>query len=213
MAVAAFQVVRDMIRRELLDSIGSRWTDDELDVYINIAQEVYARRTKVLKGEINIFHNGIDFIYQTPADYLEATSFVLDDSVKTNIPITSWKFIAERHSPKWLTDQSDQPKYIVFDYEVWNRFRLYPNTNKVADTLLGTLKYSRLPAADTLEINNLQTIMYYALFRAYLKERGGRYLFKAQKYKRLFESEFQKYKSRSTGTLKSKAAYRKVRTF
>lgn len=213
MAVAAFATIREMIRRDTLDDPGTRWTDDELDSYINTAQEVYARRTGFLTSEFDVYHNGIDFIYQTPADYIRANEFIVNNDNRTNLDIVDWKILAADFSPKFISSQTDEILYACFNYEGWNRFRFYPNTTQPAGTLLGTLKYSRLPVRDTLEIKNIETIADYALFLVYLKERNARYLRKAQEYKRKFERAFQKYKARSTGTLTNKAGFRPVECF
>jgi hypothetical protein len=215
MAVAAFANIRSMVRRETTDTRGTRWTDDELDKYINIAQETYVRRTGALVSTYDVYSDGITNIFEAPSDFIRPREFIVNNELKTTIPITDWKKLDEAYTPKFLSDTNSfgGPYNICFNFESWNKFTFYPVQDVAQGTLIGTLKYVRKPVIDTLEVNNDETIANFTLYRIYLKERNSRYLKKALKYKLKFGNMYQKMKSRSSGSIKQKAAYRSGRFF
>tara|TARA_R110002074_G_scaffold151695_2_gene305513 strand:+ start:3201 stop:3848 length:648 start_codon:yes stop_codon:yes gene_type:complete len=211
-AIAGFKAIRDKVRQETLDVAGTRWTDEELDTYINIAQESYARRTKSLTGSVDVYFDGLNDIFQVPTNYIRATKFQLPDT-KEEIPLTSWKVLSSKFTPKFLNDTNSDIYYCCFDYESWNRFRFYPNPSVDAGTLLGTLSYARKPVKDVIEIRNQEALVAYVLFRSYLKERNAKFLKKASEYRTEFERHLPKSKSRSTKTMSRQSGARSGRFF
>ena len=209
--VAAFQSIRDKVRDETLDKAGTRWTDKELDTYINQAQLAYARRTHCLTGKVEVYFDGLNTIFQTPDNYIKATSFVNPDLIP--IPLIEWKILAAKYSPRFLDDTSTQFLYCCFDYESWNRFRFYPNPEVTAGTKLGLLTYARKPKKDVLEISNEDALVNYSLFKSYLKERNAKYLKKAVAYRAKYTALVPKSKSRSTRTVTQQSRKRKARFF
>ena len=190
MAVKAFQTIRDRVRRVTRDYAGTRWSDTELDGYINNAQAAYCYRTRTLEVSYEVTYEGTD-IFILPKDYIEALRFELPEDGKT-LPIISWKILAEKYGATFLEHRNSEVYHLYFDYESWNRFRFYPNPDMELGTVMGTLHYYRYPEQDVIEIEDIEALVYYALFCCYLKESDQGQRAKAIKYYKEFDMKIVK---------------------
>ena len=181
-----FYGIRERLRTKLKDANKIRWSDAELEKYINEGQEEYAERAYCLIGTADIIgvSNGV---YSVPADFLAFIKFTYDGR---DIPCVTWDSLLDWYSNDFLTTTDSSVSYICFDLHSWNQFRIYPNQADGASS--GTLYYARKPVANTLEVSNWQAVYQYALAQCYLRD-GEDFLGDAQHYLDLFEKESMSY--------------------
>ena len=154
-----YKDIRTRARREVGDIGGNRWLDDELDRYIDAGQREYAMRKLVLDGQTTITSDGTQNIFNCPSDFIIADRF--KDSLGNDLSFYSFRQLADDYTAKFLTELSSRPLVVCFDYESWNRFRVYP---KALTGTVGTLFYHRFPVNGELEIKDGEALFYYLLW-------------------------------------------------
>lgn len=183
MIVKDYKDLRTRARKEIGDISGQRWLDAELDRYIDAGQREYAVRKFVLDGQATITSNGTQNIFNCPDDFIIADRF--KDSLGNDLSFYSFRQLANDYTAKFLTEATSRPLVICFDYENWNRFRVYPTA--LAGTV-GTLFYHRFPVKGVLEIKDSEALYYYLLWWMHMTS-GDKKGFKKGFY---FRQEFEK---------------------
>ena len=180
MPVEAFRSIRDRVREVTRDYAGARWSDDELDTYINYGQSVFCRRTRTLEKSLDIYYQNAP-LFGLQNDYIDAIRFELAGSGRC-LCFVSWTILAEQYGPQFLSHKGSDLYYLYFDYDNWRQFRFYPNPDVPEGAFLGTLHYYRLPMKDVLEVDDVDALVQYVLFSCYIKESDKGMKAKAARY-------------------------------
>ncbi len=187
MPVTVFRELRTRIYTECRDDLHMSTGEDTLDLYLNEAQEEYARRTKQLTAELAVTATG-KAEHPLPDDYLECLRFRLADG--TDIEPTAWQRLVAEKGADFFT-ATGTPEAAVFDFGGENTYRLCPFPETEGEAV-GTMTYARLPQANTLEIRDTDALVYYALAQLYLCEARSSLVAKAVNYLDLFRRQVRK---------------------
>lgn len=158
MASSSFAGFREAIREDFRDELGSMFTDEELDAFIDSAQREYCVLTGALTGECKAivpFRRGPCI---APPDFIRPVRVVGLDG--REIPEIGWRRLGAddfRHA------KASRPSFVMWDYDTWGQYRFYPAC--VEDySVVGTLYYSRMPKDGVLEVRERDALKDYALF-------------------------------------------------
>ena len=177
MAVFDFESIRKEIRLENGDIDGIRWSDDELDIYINEAQREYAYKTLAFSKEIPFTLEAYTDLLPVPSDYIMAEKVVVKNR---EMPVYDKGRAIDDYNVDFMR-RSDRVRAVSFSFDSWNLVRFIPTPQ---ESLAGVLFYKRLPVKDKLEVTNTDILMLYSLFQCYLRESD---IEKASHYLGLFE--------------------------
>ena len=173
------------VREQITDPDGNRWTDAEITDYIDLAQRRISIASLALSGSLAYVGDSTLDFYSLPDDFLEFTAFVLPNG--KNLDLLSADTLDKYYTAKFLTDQTAQaPIAICLDFGSWNELRFYPNPE--TGVAIGTLEYKRLAAGGSIEIEELDALADYALFRMNIKQKSKEFVKKAAEFLKKFES-------------------------
>lgn len=169
-----------VVRKELNDPNGNRWSDEELKDYSNVAQRRYVISSLCLDGTQDyVGDSNLQGFYRLPDDFLDVIRFTVPEG--NNIELVSFDTLDYRYTGNFLYSTTKQsPLSFCLDFGSWNEIRFYPNPE--SGVAIGTLHYKRLPKDDIIEVDNLDALSSYVLFLAWAKEGDKTGVENAQKF-------------------------------
>lgn len=147
-----------LIRRELRDIDGLRYSDSILFPLIHEAQREYAMDTGKLSGECNLIvpEDGVIIL---PHDFIYPMLCNLGDN---EIPIVSRSFLESEYGSNWKTHSGDLVRYLCFDCGTYGTATVYPRIKKGSD--VGILTYARLPTVGIIEFIEKEPLIAWVRF-------------------------------------------------
>lgn len=161
MASGSFEQLRAEIRNDFRDSLGTMFSDGQLDAMIDEGQREYCLSTGCLHGscEVVVPYGG-GFIH-SPGDFIRPECLKGTDG--RDIQLVESSFLARGRD--WRNQRAPFPQVAVFDMDTWGLFRVFPTPDDYMP--VGTLHYQRFPVSGVLEIRDIDALREYALFLAY----------------------------------------------
>jgi len=187
------------VREQITDPEGNRWSDAEITDYIDLGQRRISIASLSLSGSLDYTGDSTLDFYALPDDFLEFTAFVLPND--KNLDLLSAETLDKYYTAKFLTDQTAQaPIAACLDFGSWNELRFYPNPE--TGVAIGTLEYKRLAASGSIEIEELDALADFALFRMYIKQHDENSVKKAGEFLKKFEQRERKLRTHKKSTFR-----------
>jgi len=185
------------IRKDINDPEGNRWSDLEIQSYIDLGQKKISIASLSLEAELDYIGDSSKGAYVLPADFLEFTAFLLPNGIP--IDLISAETLNADNTAKFLYDQTSQtPVALCLDFGSWDEIRFYPSP--VTGVAIGSLKYKRLSVDGVIEIDNLDALVNYSLFRMYAKEKDKKSAQRAGEFLDQFDKIERRERVTRTGT-------------
>lgn len=114
------------------DDFLTRFTEDELDIYIAEGLTEYARRSGAFVAEysLDVSSKGI----------VNLPSEVITVLTCNDLPLKSWRSVASLHGGQWFNKTSRDAECFIIDFDSCNQFRVFPipeNKKVVVKCLIG----------------------------------------------------------------------------
>lgn len=174
MVSSSFKKLRSEIRTDFRDELGSMFSDEDLDTFLNTAQMEYCLRTGCLSASceaVTPFGGGA---LRAPTDFLRPVHFDAPDG--TELQEVSWRELGEQYD--FRRTVGDNPRFVCYDFDTWGLYRVYPCT-LMDGVFVGTLHYKRTPKRGLVEIRDTDALRDYALYLCFMhagKEQAASYL-------------------------------------
>jgi hypothetical protein len=119
--------------RNLLDDVdGDRWSNNDLDLYINQAQYDFNVLTQIYRGSVNINLTAGTSVYTVTGDDIIGPILRLDgyttENVGDSVSATSQEKL-DMLKPGWFSDAGTAiPKFFMRSKEDFKKFQIYPKS-------------------------------------------------------------------------------------
>lgn len=130
MAVEAFEDIRRDARKVLQDDDKVYWTDDELDLYINEAQDEFCKKTRSLRAQTPITSRENQEVYTIPDEAIEVIRF--EDVNGSVLQKTSSSALRVSDGDNFRTVIGN-PSHVYSDLDGENKFRFFPRPKPPID--------------------------------------------------------------------------------
>lgn len=120
--------------RNLLDDVdGDRWSNNDLDLYINQAQYDFNVLTQIYRGSVDINLTANTSVYTVPGNNIVGPILRLDGYTAANVgdsvSATSQEKL-DMLKPGWFSDAGTAiPKFFMRSKEDFKKFQIYPKSS------------------------------------------------------------------------------------